>query len=68
MQTSMMKHENSELKLRENYQATQIKKLENEIEQLELQKDKLERQGKDKEQELEQQASKHRDAIFEKEK
>jgi hypothetical protein len=64
----MMKHENSELKLRENYQATQIKKLENEIEQLELQKDKLERQGKDKEQELEQQASKHRDAIFEKEK
>ncbi len=63
-----MKHENSELKLRENYQATQIKKLENEIEQLELQKDKLERQGKDKEQELEQQASKHRDAIFEKEK
>lgn len=35
---------------------------------MELQRDKLERLVKDKEQELEQQASKHREVVFEKER
>lgn len=65
---SLARQENSELKLRENYQTTQIKKLENEILQLEVQKAKQERQLVEKNEEIEKILNQHRDVLFEKER